>query len=149
MLLRGRAPFTTGRSRFADHSPAAKDPTAKIYVRVAFEQGSEVLAQLDTGAAWSVLAPDLARALGVSAPAGYPARMRTPLGVMNGYLVRLPLTLWADEGEDLQLDGTFFVSDNWPDGMTFLGYSGLLDALRFAVDPQANDFYFGLPTESW
>jgi len=68
---------------------------------------------------------------------------------MNGYLVRLPLTLWADEGEDLQLDGTFFVSDNWPDGMTFLGYSGLLDALRFAVDPQANDFYFGLPTESW
>lgn len=87
MLRRGRDLFTTGRSRFADHSPAAKDPTAKIYVRVAFEQGSEVLAQVDTGAAW-------------------------------------------------------------PDGMSFLGYSGLLDSLRFAVDPQANDFYFGLPAGS-
>ena len=25
----------------------------------------------------------------------------------------------------------------------------ILDSLRFAVDPQANDFYFGLPAESW
>ena len=147
MLRLGRVPFTTGRSRYADHSPAAKDPTAKIYVRVAFEQGSEVLAQLDTGAAWSVLAPDLARDLGLSA--GDPARMRTPFGVMEGFLVRVPLTLWADEGENLMMDGTFFVSDNWPDGMSFLGYSGLLDSLRFAVDPQANDFYFGLPVDSW
>lgn len=148
MLLRGRDLFTTGRSRFADHSPAAKDPTAKIYVRVAFEQGSEVLVQVDTGAAWSVLAPDVARALGVSARGGHPARMRTPFGVMDGYLVRVPLTLWADEGENLRLDGTFFVSESWPDGMSFLGYSGLLDSLRFAVDPQANDFYFGLPAGS-
>lgn len=124
----------------------AKDPTAKIYVRVAFEQGSEVLAQLDTGAAWSVLAPDLARDLGLSA--GDPARMRTPLGVMDGFLVRVPFTLWADEGEDLSIDGTFFVSERWPLGMSFLGYSGLLDSLRFAVDPQANDFYFGL-LPSW
>ncbi len=149
MLRLGRESFTTGRSRFADHSPAAKDPTAKIYVRVAFEPGSEVLAQLDTGAAWSVLAPDLARSLGVTARTGDPARMRTSLGVMDGYLVRIPLTLWADEGENLSLDGTFFVSESWPEGMTFLGYSGLLDSLRFAVDPQANDFYFGLSDESW
>jgi hypothetical protein len=149
MLRLGRDSFTTGRSRFADHSPAAKDPTAKIYVRVAFQQGSEVLAQLDTGAAWSVLAPDLARILGVSALVGDPAWMRTPLGVMEGHLVRVPFVLWADEGEDLRFNGTFFVSENWPDGMTFLGYSGLLDSIRFAVDPQANDFYFGLPAESW
>jgi len=27
--------------------------------------------------------------------------------------------------------------------LTFLGYSGLLDRIRFALDPQANDFYFG------
>jgi hypothetical protein len=147
MLRLGRAPFTTGRSQYADHSPAAKDPTAKIYVRVAFEQGSEILAQLDTGAAWSVLAPDVARDLGVSS--GDPARMRTSFGVMDGFLVRVPLTLWADEGDDLRIDGTFFVSDDWPAGMSFLGYSGLLDSLRFAIDPQANDFYFGLPEESW
>lgn len=148
MLHLGRDPFTTGRSRFADHSPAARDPTAKIYIRVAFEQGSEVLAQLDTGAAWSVLAPDLARLLGVSTLVGDPARMRTPLGVMEGQLVRIPFILQADEGENLRFDGTFFISEDWPDGMTFLGYSGLLDSVRFAVDPQANNFYFGLPSES-
>ncbi|HEX3131925.1 MAG TPA: aspartyl protease family protein [Thermoanaerobaculia bacterium] len=147
MLRLGREVFTTGRSRFADHSPAARDSSAKIYVRVAFEEGREVLAQLDTGAAWSVLAPDLARLLGLSSLAGDPARMRTPLGLMEGQLVRIPFILQADEGESLRFDGTFFVSEDWPDGMTFLGYSGLLDSVRFAVDPQANHFYFGLPAE--
>lgn len=28
--------------------------------------------------------------------------------------------------------------------LTFLGYSGPLDGIRFALDPQANDFYFGV-----
>jgi len=27
--------------------------------------------------------------------------------------------------------------------VSFLGYSGLLSNIRFALDPQANDFYFG------
>jgi hypothetical protein len=71
--------------------------------------------------------------------------MLTPLGVIHGHLVRVPFTLPADEGEDLALTGTFLVSDDWPSGLTFLGYSGLLDSIRFALDPQANDFYFGLP----
>jgi hypothetical protein len=26
---------------------------------------------------------------------------------------------------------------------TFLGYMGLLERIRFAIDPQANQFYFG------
>jgi hypothetical protein len=57
-----------------------------------------------------LLAPDLARDLGLAA--GDPARMRTPLGIIEGFLVRVPLTLWADEGENLRIDGTFFVSDD-------------------------------------
>jgi hypothetical protein len=40
-------------------------------------------------------------------------------------------------------DGMFFVSPDWPTDQTFLGYSGLLDGIRFALDPQANHFYFG------
>lgn len=46
---------------------------------------------------------------------------------------------------ELTTVGTFFVSQDWPSGLTFLGYSGLLDSIRFALDPQANHFYFGLP----
>ncbi len=61
-----------------------------------------MIAQLDTGAAWSVLEPKVANLL-----------------------------------------GTFFICSDWPDGRTFLGYSGLLDSIRFALDPQANHFYFG------
>jgi hypothetical protein len=71
--------------------------------------------------------------------------MVTPFGTIQGHLVRVPLILPADEGEDLALTGTFLISEDWPSGLTFLGYSGLLDSIRFALDPQANNFYFGLP----
>ena len=61
---------------------------------------------------------------------------------MEGHLVRIPIRFLADEGESYNTEGTFFISPDWP-GCTFLGYSGLLDSLRFAFDPQANHFYFG------
>ena len=54
----------------------------------------------------------------------------------------------ADEGESCEVDATLFVSRDWVYG-NFVGYSGFLERIRFAVDPGANDFYFGLPTESW
>lgn len=75
--------------------------------------------------------------------------MVTPLGVKEGHLVKLPFIIPAEEGEELSLTGTFFISQDWPEGMTFLGYSGLLDSTRFALDPQANDFYFGASAETW
>lgn len=148
MLRLGSDRFSSGRSKFADHAPGRPDPTAKIYVRVRF--GEHVaLAQLDTGAAWSVMAPDLAQLLEVSTHGADPARMVTSLGLKEGHLVKLPLIIPAEEGEELSLTGTFFVSEDWPEGMTFLGYLGLLDSIRFALDPQANDFYFGPASESW
>jgi len=118
-------------------------------VRVKFENSIEVYAQLDTGAAWSVMAPDLAERIGLSLDEGDPARMLTPLGLLEGRLVRVPFSFPADEGDHLLIAGTFLISADWPSGATFLGYSGLLDSIRFALDPQANNFYFGLPAESW
>jgi hypothetical protein len=52
------------------------------------------------------------------------------------------LTILADDGESLEVQATVFVSRDWPAG-TFLGYSGFLERIRFAVDPQQNDFHFG------
>jgi hypothetical protein len=52
------------------------------------------------------------------------------------------ITFLSDQGDPLDTYGTFFVSPDWP-GHTFLGYSGLLDSIRFALDPQVNHFYFG------
>lgn len=121
-----------------------REPTAKVYLKVRFD-GIErlVLAQLDTGAPWSVLAPDIAEELGLLGQPGGRVRLRTSFGVKDGILVRIPLKLMADEGDSLDIDGSFFVTPDWPEGMTFLGYSGLLDSIRFALDPQVNDFYFG------
>jgi hypothetical protein len=138
-------PFTSGRSRFLDHgSGASANDTAKVYVKIGFEGlDNAVFAQLDTGAAWSVLPPDIARTLGLSFESTRPAILRTWLGRKQGSLIRMPFTFLADEGEDLPNEGTFFVTPDWPEGLTFLGYSGLLDSIRFALDPQVNDFYFG------
>jgi len=143
LTLQGHA-FTLGRSKFSDHSPIRFEPTAKVYVNVQFGDRSQSwLAQLDTGAAWSVLAPDVAQAVGVSVESGDPALLITPFGVKTGYLVRTTFSLVADEGEPLHAEGQFFISPDWPEGLNFLGYSGLLEFIRFALDPQANHFYFG------
>jgi hypothetical protein len=130
--------------KYYDHLPQRSEPTAKVYVRILFEGLDRlVTAQVDTGAAWSAVGSDVAEELGLFGHPGDAARMRTSFGVKEGVLVRVPLRLMAEEGESLDVNGTFFVCPDWPEGLTFLGYSGLLDSIRFALDPQVNDFYFG------
>jgi hypothetical protein len=102
-----------------------------------------LFAQVDTGAAWSILSPDLAVAAGIDPSAGQPALLSTRFGLLRGYILRVPFSLIADEGDSLATSGAFFVSPDWPPHQIFLGYSGLLDSIRFALDPQVNDFYFG------
>ncbi|HEV7504319.1 MAG TPA: hypothetical protein VGS07_05375 [Thermoanaerobaculia bacterium] len=65
------------------------------------------------------------------------------MGRKIGVLARLQVQFLADDGENFTTEATFFISPDWPPGRTFLGYSGLLDAMRFAIDPQVNHFYFG------
>ncbi len=135
--------FASGRSKFEDHSSESLEPTAKIYVKVRIAGLPEhQFAQLDTGAAWSILPKTIAAAIG-AVQDGEQVTMSSRFGVHRGYLVRLPVTFIAEAGESLDTDGTFFVSNDWPSPVTFLGYSGLLDSIRFALDPQANHFYFG------
>jgi hypothetical protein len=135
--------FTCGRARFVDSAPRWLEPTAKIFVRLQLGGVQPVLAQLDTGAAWSILAPDVADEARIPMETGDPTLLSTRLGLKKGYLVRVGFSLVADEGQPLHTEGTFFVSPDWPEGRTFLGYSGLLDSIRFALDPQRNHFYFG------
>ena len=69
--------------------------------------------------------------------------LSTRLGIFRGDLYRGPLFFEALEGEPLDVEATVFVSSDWPPGMSFLGYEGLLQRIRFAVDPEVNLFYFG------
>jgi hypothetical protein len=103
------------------------------------------MAQLDTGAAWSVVDPETAAQVGVPGE-GTPIRLRTAFGEQRGRLTRTPITFLADEGDEIEVDATVFVPDPdepWPVGALFLGYGGLLERARFALDPPANEFHFG------
>jgi hypothetical protein len=143
LTLSGRA-FTCGRARYSDSAPHWSEPTAKIFVQLRLGNlGQDLLAQLDTGAAWSILAPDVAQKARIPVETGDPARLSTRFGLRKGHLVRAAFSFVAEEGDPLDTEGTFFVSPDWPEGLNFLGYSGLLDSIRFALDPQANQFYFG------
>lgn len=135
--------FSSGRSKFLDRHPAFVEPTAKVFVKVVFVGlDTTWLAQLDTGAAYSVLESGAANKLGLFDTDGDPVRLSTRSGDLWGQIVRVPLKLVADEGESLDLEAAFFVSKDWH-GATFLGYTGLLDKLRIALDSPANQFYFG------
>jgi hypothetical protein len=136
--------FTSGRSRFADRHPRFPEQTAKIYVKVEFPGIEKAwIAQVDTGAAYSVLDVDVAEALNLLDLDGQRTRLSTRLGTLSGSLIEVPMRLVADEGASLHLDAMFFVSRDWRGG-TFLGYTGLLERLRVALDCPANLFYFGV-----
>ncbi len=135
--------FTTGRSRFFDHPPGSSERTPKIFVRIQAESIDGVIfAQLDTGAPWSILDAEVAETLSLLGRMGEPKRISTRLGYFNGHLERTLLVLIADEGESVSIEATVWVSPDWPGG-TFLGYGGLLERVRFAVDASDNFFYFG------
>jgi hypothetical protein len=99
---------------------------------------------LDTGADWSVFNTEIAEDLGLFGIEGEPIALSTRFGTIAGYLVPAPVTLIADDGDSLRIDATVFISTDWPrKAGTFLGYSGLTERIRFAVDPQKNDLFFG------
>ena len=145
MLKLDQVDFTCGRALFLDSLKDFQEPTAKIFVKISLEGRLNFgfYAQLDTGAAWSVLDPVLARGFGLMGMEGLQTKLNTRFGLFHGALIPLRITFLAKEGRHLDTYAHFFISPDWPPGRTFLGYSGLLDAVRFALDPQANHFYFG------
>jgi len=143
MLKLGGADFTTGRTKFSDTAPWAAEPTPKIYVKITPESlGVVLLALLDTGAPWSLLDAEVAETLGLLNGDGEPKTVKTWKGEVHGRLERVGLKLHADEGYSLDVEATILVSPQWHSG-NFLGYGGLLQHIRFAVDATNNLFYFG------
>lgn len=143
MLKLNGQDFTTGRATFLDRLPTDAEPTAKIYIKLRpSELEITILAQLDTGSPWSVLEPEIARAAGLLDETGEPKKLSARGHTFDGHLVRVPVLILADEGDSLEVSATVFVSKDWPAG-NFVGYSGLLESIRVALDPHANHFYFG------
>ncbi len=65
---------------------------------------------------------------------------------LEGFVVRLNIKLVAREGQDLDVDSTVFVpevEEYWGDFPSFIGLTGFLERIRFAIDPSTDTFYFG------
>ena len=102
-----------------------------------------VLAMVDTGAPWCLFDPQINEYIQRSfVPVSDTVSMSTRIGTFSGYLYRVPLTFTTLEDEQTNVEATVFVSPHWPGG-NFLAYEGLLQRIRFAVDPEENLFYFG------
>lgn len=101
-----------------------------------------LFAAIDTGAPWSILDAEVAETLSLLNGDGDPeTTVTTWRGYVRGHLKRIGLRLHADEGNSLDLEATVLIVPHWRG--TFLGYGGLLQHIRFAVDATHNFFYFG------
>ena len=102
-------------------------------------------ALLDTGATWGVLPAPLAEALGcdLAIDETIPP-LQTWRGEVRGRLERLDLILPAEDGEDVQVEATWFVSAEWQ-GPMVIGWVGCLQRLRIGLDPSQDAFLFGAP----
>lgn len=102
------------------------------------DDSDELLALLDTGAEWSVVAPHTARA-GGAVPVGERFRLSTRHGAISGDLSVLDVHLLAEAGANLTVAAQVFVPDRWPADapQLVLGFRGLLENIRFALAPRA------------
>jgi hypothetical protein len=144
--MRGHSPFTTGVASYSDFDvdDPSPNPEPRIWVRVVGGSSTTpVLAMVDTAAPWCIFRPGVANlfARDLEPISGWSV-LSTRFGRVHGTLFRGLITLLANEGRPLDVDSTIFISPDWT-GPNFLGYQGLLQRIRFAIDPETNLFYFG------
>jgi len=136
--------FAVGASRYWDAYPGIRESQPRIYVKFR-PYGTELpfLALLDTGGHFCFLNRDVAALIRDQLTDRLREFvLRTAYGPIHGDLYLHTIELVAEEGESLEITSTVFVSPEWR-GPSFLGYSGALEHLRFAIDPRKNRFYFG------
>jgi hypothetical protein len=121
----------------------------KIAVRCRIENFKpQYSAFLDTGASIPVIGGEMSVRLQNRPIEKEKVRMDTRLGEIRGSIVRMTITLVADHGKDLPIEGSILLARKWNGPSIVLGYEGFLNRLRFAFDPglQAPGeriFYFG------
>ena len=93
------------------------------------------LALVDTGAQWSLIGGDLAKLVRPHLVDREPGpRYDTRIGSLETERGRLEIELVADHGMDLVVDATVMLARAWT-GPMVIGYRGLLERVRIALDP--------------
>lgn len=138
--------FATGAIPFAYRPVTSSETTNRIILRVEI-QNIETLAVLDTGAPYVICAPKVAREAGVDPASALQREIMLIRGMrLEGFLFRLNIRLTAKYGKDLDVDSTVFVpevEEYWGDFPSFIGLAGCLERMRFALDFNTDNFYFG------
>jgi hypothetical protein len=139
----------TGATSYQYRPATPQENTPRVVLEVAVA-GIMAEAMVDTGGVYLLCHPRLARQLDIDASqAVSPVIELLFRGVfLQGQLHRLPLTLLAEEGENLAFEATAFVpeqheEEGWSDMPSILGFYGCLERIRMAIDPVTETFYFG------
>ena len=135
------AEFVTGNQWYLDQMPERIERVGRIVIRARI-QGRQFNALLDTGASFCVLAWDVAEDLGLDVVQGSPEMRALGGSIHEGVVFDVELMLPADQGEHLTVATSVWTSETFH-GPSLIGYCGLLEKIRFAVDPAQNLFYFG------
>ena len=145
MLTVNGEEFASGVATYFEEDPSLGSEQTSIHVSVVVEGDRElsILARLDPATPWVILNAEINEQIGLRA-SPMQVSLRTVGGLMKGSLERLTIRLVAEQGAPLEIDATVFVCDEWQ-RENFLGYSGFLERIRFAVDPTSKKFYFGSP----
>ena len=144
MLTLNTMPSTTGQATYRDFDPENSLRKRGLYVRVVLPDSSDasLYALIDTGTPYCVFNTALIENLGLPLDEGEKIVLWTAYGPFEDTVQRVMIRLLAEQGESLNIDASVFVAADWHLG-NFLGYTGFLERLRFAVDPGTNTFYFG------
>lgn len=146
LLLKNGESFATGAIYYDYRGATERETTNRIIIGVEIE-GIMTEAVIDTGAPYVICPPRVAKQAGVDRAWALDEMVMLVRGMrLSGIRVRMNISLRADEGEDLDVDATVFVPDveeYWGDFPAFLGLTGFLERIRFAIDPNTDTFYFG------
>jgi predicted aspartyl protease len=148
MLFFGdRTPFATGMMEYQYRPVTEQEGNTRLMLRVELDELA-VLAVVDTGAPYVVLAPQFADLLQLNPDNALEDVQLKIRGIdYRGHIHRVPLQFSASEGTSLRIEATVFIpevgEEAWGSLPSFLGMMGCLERLRFAIDPTTDTFYFG------
>jgi len=135
--------FFTGAIHFSDEFEG--NPRVVIPLSV---KGALIYAVVDTGAPYSILSREIAEELGIDTDDGIDEVLSTRKGRVEGKICRIAVSLDSTvaSGTGIDLEASFFIplpGELWNQDYHFIGLNTFLFAIRFAVDPHNNLFYFG------
>jgi hypothetical protein len=138
----GTNKFAQGMMKYVDNYPGHFNN--RIVVPISIEGQIITTAMLDTGSVWCILRAEEVEDLPIDY---YEEDVERSIGEFRwrGKMCRLQIGIEAQIGEPISVDATVFVPDPVLGKQplpNLIGFSGFLERIRFAIDPEHNHFYF-------